>query len=94
MSIKSFKDKSLEKCWRFAKCAKVDADLKERLLSKLDYLDAATTIEDLKFPPSNNLHPLKEKLNGYHAISVNGPWRLIFEFSNGNAYKVFYDNYH
>jgi proteic killer suppression protein len=94
MSIRSFKNKQLEKCWLSGKCAKVDAKLQSRLLNKLDYLDAATEIEDLQFPPSNHLHPLQGKLKGYWAISLNGPWRLIFQFKNGHAYNVYYENYH
>ncbi len=73
---------------------RVDAQLKKRILNKLDYLDAAVNIDDLRFPPSNRLHPLKGKLKGYWAISLNGPWRLIFQFRNGAAYNVYYDNYH
>lgn len=94
MSIKTFKDKQLEKCWIQGSCGKVDARLRTRLLNKLDYLDAAVEIEDLEFPPSNKLHLLKGKLKTYWAISINGPWRLIFQFKNGHAYDVYYDNYH
>ncbi|MEE9573565.1 MAG: type II toxin-antitoxin system RelE/ParE family toxin [Candidatus Neomarinimicrobiota bacterium] len=94
MGIKSFKDKQLEKCWQSGACGKIDANLRSRLLNKLDYLDAAVEIEDLEFPPSNQLHPLKGKLKGYWAISISGAWRLIFQFENGNADNVFYDNYH
>ena len=94
MSIKTFKDKQLEKCWLEDACRKIAPQLRTRLLNKLDYLDAAAEIEDLEFPPANNLHPLKGKLKGYWAISINGPWRLIFKFENGHAYDVYYDNYH
>jgi len=59
MSIHSFKDKQLKKCWLSGVCGKVDAKLRSRLLNKLDYLDAAVELEDLEFPPSNGLHPLK-----------------------------------
>lgn len=94
MSIKSFKDRCLEKCWLWNICGKIDAKLRSRLLNKLDYLDAAIEINDLKFPPSNKLHVLQGKLKGHWAISVSGAWRLIFQFENGHAYNVFYDNYH
>ena len=94
MSIKSFKDKNLEDCWRFGKCGKVNAKLRQRILNKLDYLDAVIDITDLEFPPSNKLHPLKGNLKGYWTIAINGPWRLIFQFENGDAYSVYYDNYH
>jgi len=94
MSIKSFKDKHLEKCWLFGDCEKINSQLRLRILNKLDYLDAAIVADDLRFPPSNKLHKLKGKLEGCWAISVNGPWRLIFQFKDGHAYNVFCDNYH
>lgn len=94
MSIQSFKDKQLEKCWLLGACGKINTKLRLRLLNRLDYLDAAIEIEDLEFPPSNRLHSLKGKLKGYWAISISGAWRLIFQFKNGHAYNVFYDNYH
>lgn len=94
MSIGSFKDKDLEKCWSFGSCGKINSNMRSRLLNKLDYLDAAVDIKDLEFPPSNNLHPLKGDLKGYWAISINAAWRLIFQFQNGRAYEVYYENYH
>jgi len=94
MSIQSFKNKQLEKCWLSGDCGKIDTRLRQRILNKLDYLDAAVAITDLEFPPSNRLHPLKGKFKGYWAISISGAWRLIFQFKNGQAYNVFYDNYH
>lgn len=94
MSINTFKDKQLEKCWLSGKCAKVNTKLRRRLLNRLDYLDAAMEIADMAFPASNKLHPLKGELEDFWAISINGPWRLIFQFINANAYDVYYDNYH
>ena len=94
MAIKSFKDKNLQKCWEYGKCSKINSQLRKRLLNKLDYLDVASELKDLAFPPSNKLHSLEGKLVGYYAISVNGPWRIIFQFQEGNAYNVYFDNYH
>jgi len=94
MSIKTFKDKKLEKCWQSNDCNKIDAKLRQRILNKLDYLDAAVDIKDLEFPPANGLHQLKGKLSKYWAISISGAWRLIFKFENGHAYDVYYGNYH
>ena len=94
MAIKSFKDKNLQRCWEYGKCPRINSQLKKRLLNKLDYLDAASELKDLGFPPSNKLHRLEGRLAGYYAISVNGPWRIIFQFKEGNAYNVYFDNYH
>jgi len=94
VAIKTFKDKGLEKLYLTGKSVKINAQIKDRLLNKLDYLEAATEMKDLAFPPSNRLHPLKGKLKGYYAIAVNGPWRIIFQFKNGHAYNVHFVNYH
>ncbi len=61
---------------------------------KLDSMDAATCLEDLANPPSNHLHPLKGVYKGYWAISVNGPWRLIFRYEKGNIFDISLEQYH
>ncbi|GEM_PF-5774409 len=44
--------------------------------------------------PGWRLHRLKGKDKGGHAIWVSGNWRMTFEFENGNAYVVDYEDYH
>ena len=93
--IRSFEDKNLEKCWRTDQCSKIRPDLVRRVLMKLDLMDAATCLDDLKSPPSNHLHRLHG--TGYQkcwAISVSGPWRLVFRFENGESLDVRLEQYH
>jgi len=92
--IKNFKDSKLEQCWKYDKCRGLRADLKRRVLLKLDSMDVATNLDDLKNPPSNRLHQLKGKHKNYWAISVNGPWRLIFRFENNDVFDVELIQYH
>lgn len=92
--IKSFVDKLLEQCWLFGRCNKVRADLRRRVLMKLDVMDAATRVDDLKHPQSNRLHRLSGKYNGYWSISINGPWRLVFKFNNGDVFDIELVQYH
>ncbi|QUS41800.1 type II toxin-antitoxin system RelE/ParE family toxin [Tardiphaga alba] len=61
---------------------------------KLDMLDNATTLESLKLPPSNKLHPLKDERKGQHAIWINSQWRLCFVWMDGDAYDVEITDYH
>ncbi|MCF6352531.1 MAG: type II toxin-antitoxin system RelE/ParE family toxin [Cyclobacteriaceae bacterium] len=63
-------------------------------LRRLDYLDSAINLKDLKIPPSNRLHPLKDDLKGFYSISINMKWRIIFIWKNGNAYKVKITNHY
>ena len=61
---------------------------------KLDSMDLATCLDDLRNPPSNHLHQLTGNLNGYWAIRVNSPWRLIFRWVEGDIYDVSLEQYH
>jgi proteic killer suppression protein len=61
---------------------------------KLDMVNAATDLNDLRVPPSNKLHPLKDDQVGRHAIWVNDQYRITFEFKDGSAHKVRCEDYH
>ncbi len=61
---------------------------------KLDWLNRARALEDLKAPPSNHLEALKGDLEGYWSIRVNDQYRIIFQWREGNAYRVKITDYH
>jgi len=61
---------------------------------RLEYLDLATGLEDLKVPLSNRLHELERERKGQFSISVNDPWRICFRFVDGDAYDVEITDYH
>ena len=61
---------------------------------KLDILNAAAGIQDLRSPPGNRLEALKGDLAGFHAIRVNDQWRLIFRWDGKNAHDVRLVDYH
>ena len=61
---------------------------------KLDMLNAAHSLNDLKAPPANHLEALKGKLKGKHSIRINDQYRLVFEFRDSNAYEVEIVDYH
>jgi proteic killer suppression protein len=44
--------------------------------------------------PGSNLHKLNGDKAGQYSVSVSGNWRVFFEFIEGNAYVVDYDDYH
>jgi proteic killer suppression protein len=60
---------------------------------KLQYLNAANRLDDLKNPPGNRLESLKGRLSGYHSIRVNDQWRIVFCWRDG-AYEVEIVDYH
>jgi toxin HigB-1 len=61
---------------------------------KLDMVNAATDVNDLRVPPSNKLHSLKDDQIGRHAIWVNDQYRITVEFKDGSAHKVRCEDYH
>jgi toxin HigB-1 len=61
---------------------------------KLDLLNAAHSLNDLRLPGSNHLEALKENLKGKYSIRINDQYRLVFEFRDGNAYEVEIVDYH
>lgn len=61
---------------------------------KLNAIDAAISIEDLRLPPSNCLESLKGKRHGQWSIRINNQWRICFIWRNGTAEKVEIIDYH
>lgn len=59
----------------------------ERVLRKLEYLDLATSVIDLKVPPSNRLHKLDRDRAGQYSISVNDQWRECFRFEGLRTFE-------
>ena len=55
---------------------------------KLNAIDAADQIADLRLPLSNRLEVLKGKRTGQWSIRINDQWRICFEWRNGNAVQV------
>jgi len=92
--IVSFKQPWLEDFWNTGSNKRIPLELSKRLLRKLDILNSASEIIDLKSPPSNHLHKLHGDRKGQSAIFVNGPWRLCFIFKDGDIYNLELVQYH
>ena len=91
--IKSFRHKGLKRLYETGKTSGVQAAHTNRLRMQLVALDTSRTIEDMDVP-GFKLHPLKGKLKGRWSISVSGNWRITFEFRDGNAFVLDYEDYH
>jgi len=66
----------------------------ESALYKLDVINAALTLDDLRSPPGNRLEILKGELKGFHSIRINSQWRIIFRWQASNASDVKMVDYH
>lgn len=91
--IRSFKHKGLRKFFEKGDCSGIQSKHDKKLRLQLAALDTAKVIEDMDLP-GYNLHPLKGQRKDCWSISVNGNWRITFEFEDGDAYIVNYEDYH
>ena len=92
--IHSFACAETESIWNGRRSRKLPSDIQSRALAKLNMIDAADTLDDLKLPPSNRLHELDRDRAGQHSVSINMKWRICFRWDNGNAYDVEIVDYH
>ena len=91
--IKSFRHKRLRRLFETGNTSGVQASHAKRLRMQLTALDTAKVIADMDVP-GFRLHRLKGALQARWSISVNGNWRITFEFKDGNAYVLDYEDYH
>jgi len=61
---------------------------------KLDMLDYADRLDDLRSPPGNRLEALKHSLAGFHSIRINDQWRVIFRWTDAGPAEVDIVDYH
>lgn len=70
------------------------AELRGKALQKLDVVNFAAALEDLRVPPGNRLESLKGNLAGYHSIRINDQWRIVFRWVNEHSQDVQIVDYH
>jgi proteic killer suppression protein len=92
--IKSFADGETENLYLTGKSRKFSRPVCKIGLRKLDYLNAATKLEDLRAPPGNRLEALKGKYKGKYSIRINDQYRIVFAFVDSDAYAVEITDYH
>jgi proteic killer suppression protein len=92
--IKTFADRRTRELYETGKAKRFPPDVAKRAARKLEYVDLATTLDDLRSPPGNRLHALEGDRKGQHSISINDQWRICFSFEDGDAYDVEVCDYH
>ncbi len=73
---------------------KIPSQISKTALKKLDILNAAEQLDELKVPPGNRLEALKGNLKGFYSIRINSQWRIIFQWDNGKVTQVQIIDYH
>jgi proteic killer suppression protein len=91
--IKSFKSKALAELWSTGRTKGIEPEKRARVLRRLDALNNAKALTDMDLP-GFKLHALKGHSPTRYSVWVNGPWRVTFEFDNGDAYRVDLEQYH
>ena len=95
--IEGFGDKATEDLYhgrQTKRVARFPADVVKAALRKLDMLNAAQVLEDLRVPPGNRLEALRGDRAGEHSIRVNGQWRLVFRWGEGGPAGASLVDYH
>jgi proteic killer suppression protein len=91
--IRSFKSKPLAELWEKGRTSKIDAKMHERILRRLDRLDAAAMPQEMNIP-GFDFHALRGFKPTRYSVHVNGPWCITFEFEDGDACRVAFEQYH
>ena len=96
--IKSFKDEGTEAIFNGRGSQKArkacPAKLWRVASRKLDQLDSAEHVKDLKIPPGNRMESLSGDRRGQHSIRINEQYRICFTWSDGGPYDVEIVDYH
>lgn len=90
-----FKDKDIEAFWKGEALPKrVPPDCRKALFRRLQMLDAARELADLRVPPGNRLEKLSGDRAEQYSIRVNQQWSLCFTWTGNEAREVEFCDYH
>jgi toxin HigB-1 len=92
--IQSFANKPTEALWLGRRPPELPPSILKAALRKLAQLDAASSLDEIRFPPGNRLEALKGSRSGFHSIRVNDQYRVCFRWTGQNAEDVEITDYH
>jgi len=95
--IVSFGDRATEDLFhgrRASRTRRFPSDVAKVAVRKMDMIDSAARLSDLRSPPGNRLEALDGELSGLYSIRVNEQWRLTFAWDAGGAASVRLVDYH
>jgi len=94
MAIKSYQSNAVERFHREGIAPRSWRAIAAIALRKLDMIDAAEELSDLRSPPGNRLEALKGDRKGQHSIRINDQFRICFRWTKGGAEDVEIVDYH
>ena len=92
--IRSFASRETERLFGRQFSRRLPQDIQRRARLKLEILDAAEQLDDLRIPPANRLENLTGDREGQHSIRINSQWRICFVWRDGDAHHVEIVDYH
>ena len=92
--IKTFASKETEMLFQREASCVLPTDIQRKARHKLEILDAAEKLDDLRVPPGNRLEKLSGDREGQHSIRINQQWRNCFRWKDGNCFEVEIVDYH
>ena len=92
--IRSFRDDETERLFRRERVKRLDRKLQRVALRKLLLIDAAESLEDLRFPSGNRLEKLAGDRAGEYGTRINDRWRVCFRWEDAGAHDVEIVDYH
>jgi len=92
--IKTFGNKETERLFQREVSRSFPPEIIRKARSKLEILDAAERLDDLKVPPGNRLEKLSGDCEGQHSIRINQQWRICFRWKDGDCFNVEIVDYH
>ena len=91
--IKTFRNKALADLWSTGRSSKIDSRMHKRIRVRLENLDVSVSPDSMNVP-GFDFHPLRGFVPTRYSVHVNGPWCITFEFEDGDAYRVDFEQYH
>lgn len=95
--ISSFADQATQDIYNgigSKKARRIPNQLWKIACRKLDMLQAAHELDDLRIPPANRLERLKGNLKDFYSIRINDQYRIIFQWKDQNVFQVQITDYH
>ena len=91
--IQSFRDAETQRLFETGS-SRFYANIKSVALRKLDMVDAAVDLRDLRSSPGNRLEALRGNRAGQHSIRINSQWRICFVWKSDGPHDVEIVDYH
>ena len=92
--IRNYRDRDTRAIAERRRVARFLEAVERRARMKLNMLNRAGNLNDLRVPPGNRLEALSGNRSNQHSIRINDQWRICFVWYDGNAWEVEIVDYH